>query len=214
MQNRYISADYGLNEKERNFVRIFLAFRETNAAEAYRRSHLKQAPSSGKWVDPPEGRDPNSYESFPAWDRTKVSRAAQALLKEQRIQDYLSELKRPTPEAARQRLREAVVLGEGKEARDAAALIMKDEDRFGAADAARMWQQIMVESGAEIELVLPEFVEARLLCPHCDRFADHQVRVALSAPIAEMFPVDAPPPPIVIPEIDEGEDDFDYAGGE
>lgn len=126
-----INPKHALTIEELNFCKVYLAFGEKNAAEAYRRSffagRVKEAP-------PPK----------------ECSKQATRLLSQDYIAAYIAEIQKTVSDHARQTLSDQVMFGDDGVARRAAEMILADEDKLGFRDAAEKWAQIMCAIGAEV----------------------------------------------------------------
>ena len=135
-----ISARHALTEKESEFVKVYLAFGETNVAEAYRSSHLEQR-LDGQYVEPPRERmsldDLNLLKVIPPRECTRLGKQ---LLAQQYIQDYIAEIKRPPGDTARTVIAEQALFADEAAARSAATKILEQEDKLGFKDAVERWK--------------------------------------------------------------------------
>lgn len=146
-----ISKRHALTDKELSFVRIFSAFGETNAAEAYRRSHLGQD-DDGNWF---ELRQNGELREDKPVNPANASKKAAALLVQPHISGYLEELKQAAGDSARQQLADAVLFTDDSTALKAAEKVLADEDKLGFRDAVEQWAEIMVAIGTEVVVPVP-----------------------------------------------------------
>lgn len=112
--------------------------------------------------------------------KAQIQQRTASLLARSDIQSYISELRESPSESARRRLAETVKLGDSAQAGKAAERVLADEDKLGVRDAALRFQEIMCESGAEIEVPV-----AGATCVH-----GHPV--SLKVPMSDLFPHAAP----------------------
>jgi hypothetical protein len=167
---RKISARHALDEDELKFCTVYAAFGETNAPEAYRRSHpqecFKWNTETGKW-------DKNE----PLLTAKAVGQRAMRLLEQDYIVDFLKELKAPPGDSAREVFTEATLLGNDSGRLKAAEKVLDLESDLGFQDAVDRFFHIACAIGDEVVVPLPDGGE-------------------VSFPMREMFPrYDDPLPP-------------------
>jgi hypothetical protein len=155
-----ISVRHALTEKEFDFCRIYAAFGEKNASEAYRRSHCVQVGEMwyekdskgepiGVWND--EGKLGSGH-----LDAKAVSKQATLLLKRDHIASFMEEIRNPTGDHARGALSDQVLFaGDDGQRLKAAQRVLDDEDKLGFRDAADAWAERMCAIGAEIVVPVP-----------------------------------------------------------
>lgn len=187
-----ISRKHALLPAELKFCKIYLGFGETNHTEAYRRSFMVKR-KDGQWVEPPgEGLSLDEINALEPPSPKEVSRRAKTLLKQDYIQQYITEIARPAGQHARGVLTEQVIFGSEQSARKAAEQVLSQEDKLGILDATFRWAEILRDIGAEIEVPLPTRFEKRLTitCDKCGEQLDVHIDEPLTAraPFAEMFP--------------------------
>jgi len=147
---RRISNRHAMDERELAFVRIYVAFGERGAPEAYRRAYLAFDEESEQWYPRLNNGEAN-LEKPPVGNQTAY-RKAQALLELQHVQAYIEELKNSSGDLARQVLSDAVLFTDTKTALNAAERVLDDEDKLGFRDAVEQWAEIMCAIGAEVVL--------------------------------------------------------------
>ena len=172
MAHQTVSARHALNDQEFDFCKKYLA--RLPAATAYRRAFLRED-GFGKTF---AALDSRLNGVGPEIDSKEVSRRASALLKQDYIQAYLTEITNPAGDQARGALLEHAVF-EGD--RQAAIAVLADEDKLGARDAYEHWATIMCAIGTEVVVDLPGGGE-------------------IAVPLKGLFPqfADALPPPDVV----------------
>lgn len=189
-----IPAKNACTPQEIAFCRIYLAFGEKNAAEAYRRAFLVQ--DSDRWYLPRADGTPDADKELTP---RQVSKLVKTLLGQDWIQEYIKEIARPASTHARDVLAEQAMFGDPAEARRAAEKIIDQEDKLGFRDAAERWAEVMCEAGAEIVVPLPVECnnEIIVICSNC---GEKEVRrcgkqLETSAPLSRMFPQYGAPTP-------------------
>jgi hypothetical protein len=164
---RRISNRHALLDSELAFVRIYTAFGETNAPEAYRRAYLAEGEDE-QWY-PRTRTGEADMEKAPVDNRT-CYRKAQALLATDHINSYIAELKDSTGDLARQQLADTMLFTDDKLSLAAAERVLEDEDKLGFRDAVEQWAEIMCAIGAEVVVPAPGggevIVALRELFPH------------------------------------------------
>lgn len=173
----HVSVRHALTTAEFDFCRVFCAFGETNAAEAYRRSHCVQQGASYYEKDD-DGKPVGS-----ALSPKQASKQASLLLGREHIKAFLEELRNPTGDHARETLADQVLFSEDEGQRlKAAQRILDDEDKLGFRDASDAWAERMSAIGVEVVVPAPGGGE-------------------VSFPLREMFPrysAALPPPDVLV----------------
>jgi hypothetical protein len=146
-----ISARHALSTDELMFVRIYSAFGEQNAAEAYRRAFLLEDDDGGWFEKTKKGV---IREDKPVDPKSASTRAAR-LLSQDHIKGYIAELKQGAGDAARQQLADAVLFTNDATALKAAEKVLADEDKLGFRDAVERWAEIMCAIGTEVVVPVP-----------------------------------------------------------
>jgi hypothetical protein len=156
MHQQQVDVRHALTEREFDFCRIYAAFGEKNAAEAYRRSYCVQVgedwvekDSAGKAVVDAQG-------NHKALDSKEVSKRASAILKLDHIAKFMEKLRDGTGEHARAALADQVLFASDENQRlKAAQRVLDDEDKLGFRDAADAWAERMCAIGAEVVVPVP-----------------------------------------------------------
>lgn len=163
-----ISAKHALTAKEKDFCKIYVAFGLKNGPEAYRRSYCIEradgtyAAPIGDYINIHSISD-DDLKALPGLDPKEISKKVQGLLKQSYIAAYIEEIGRAPGDHARDVLGDQARFGSPGEARRAAEVILKEEDKLGFREAVDRWAEILMEIGAEIEVPLPHN------CPHCGK---------------------------------------------
>jgi hypothetical protein len=145
-----ISVRHALTEREFDFCRIYAAFGEKNAAEAYRRSHCVQ--QGEDYFE----KDADGKPAGKALDAKAVSKQASLLLGRDHIKLFMEELRNPTGDHAREALSDQVLFaGDENQRLKAAQRVLDDEDKLGFRDAADAWAERMCAIGAEVVVPVP-----------------------------------------------------------
>jgi hypothetical protein len=176
-----VSPRHALSPEEFDFVKIYCAFGETNAAEAYRRAFCLQIGGYTFEKNPGTGKA-LSEDPTDALSPATCSKRATALLKQAHVAEFILELKRNVGDHARDVLADQVLFSsdEGVRAK-AAARVLDDEDKLGFREASELHAEILSAIGTEVVVPLPNGKE-------------------VTFPAREMFPSfsDALPPPDVL----------------
>jgi hypothetical protein len=146
-----ISKRHALSNDELLFVRIYSAFGEQDAAEAYRRAFLTQN-DDGDWFEQTKKGEIRLDKPV---DAKKAHTRAAALLAKPHILAYIEELKAGAGDAARQVMADAVLFTDDATALKAAEKVLADEDKLGFRDAAEKWAEIMCAIGTEVVVPVP-----------------------------------------------------------
>lgn len=128
-----INPKHALTLEELQFCKVYLAFGEKNAAEAYRRAFHANEERDGPPPPPKE-----------------CSKRAARLLAQDYITAYIEEIQKTVSDHARQALADQVMFGDDTVARRAAERIFEMEDKLGFRDAAEKWAEVMCAIGAEV----------------------------------------------------------------
>jgi hypothetical protein len=144
-----ISRRYALLPEEIDFVKRWVAFGETNSADAYRRSHLKQG-RRGEWHE--VTADGTLAEIIPA---RECSRRGKHLLNQEHVKDFISEVKGNTGDHARQLLGDTTLFGSEQQAFRAATKVIDDEDKLAFGDAVERHAEVLCAIGTEVVVDLP-----------------------------------------------------------
>jgi hypothetical protein len=155
---RRISNRHALIGNELMFVRIYVAFGEDNAPEAYRRAYLSYNDDDELWY-PRKANGDGDFTKTPL-DPKQCYRKAKALLDADHIQSYIAELRESAGDLARQQLSDTMLFTDEKLSMQAAERVLDDEDKLGFRDAVEQWAEIMCAVGAEVVVLLPDGTES------------------------------------------------------
>lgn len=145
-----VSVRYALTDREFTFCRVYAAFGEKNAAEAYRRSHCVQ--QGEDYFE----KDDSGKPCGPKLNPKAVSKQASLLLGRDHIVAFIEELRNPTGDHARDALSDQVLFADDDGQRlKAAQRVLDDEDKLGFRDAADAWAERMCAIGAEVVVPIP-----------------------------------------------------------
>jgi len=150
---RRISNRHALLDNELVFVRIYVAFGQENAPEAYRRAYLAYDNDSEQWY--PKAANGNPELTKPPIDPRACYRKAKTLLDQAHVQAYIAELQESAGDLARQQLADTMLFTDDSLSMKAAERVLDDEDKLGFRDAVEQWAEIMCAVGAEVVVPVP-----------------------------------------------------------